>query len=121
MAMDDEIPGLEWGMHARGKPVELFIASYCMLASLVKLRVSTSFTDDEGVDIVFNSWGSTATLAIQVKARFTDSLEVQRGDFIADVARSTFQPRPSYHVLFVVVDPGEVHLGPLWVVPSELL
>jgi hypothetical protein len=88
------------------------------LASYVYRR---AYIDDEGVDLVFNSWGSTATLALQVKSRFTDSLEVRRGDFIADVARSTFQARASYYVLFVVVDPAAVQLGPLWLVPSEAL
>ena len=109
------------GVHAKGKPVELYIAAYCMLARPGDLSVSTSFIDDEGVDLVFNRWGRTATLAIQVKSRFADSAEVKRGDFIADVNRNTFQSRKSFYVLFAVADPDLVELDPLWLVPSEEL
>jgi hypothetical protein len=109
------------GLHAKGKPVELYIAAYCMLARPGDLSVSTSFIDDEGVDLVFNRWGKTATLAIQVKSRFADSAEVKRGDFVADVNRSTFQSRKSFYVLFAVADPDVVELEPLWLVPSEEL
>ena len=109
------------GVHAKGKPVELYIAAYCMLARPGDLSVSTSFIDDEGVDLVFNRWGRTATLALQVKSRFADSAEVKRGDFIADVNRNTFQSRKSFYVLFAVADPDLVELDPLWLIPSEEL
>jgi hypothetical protein len=33
--------------------------------------------DDEGVDLVFNRRGSSATLAVQVKARMSDSKRVR--------------------------------------------
>jgi hypothetical protein len=116
-----DLEGVARGVHAKGKPIELYIAAYCMLARPGDLCVSTSFIDDEGVDLVFNRWGRTATLAVRVESRFADSAQVKRGDFIADVKRSTFQGRKSFYVLFAVADPDLVELDPLWLVPSEEL
>ena len=76
----DERPDAERGVHGIGKPVELFIAAYCMLASSGKLNVSTSFIDDQGVDLVFNRWGRTATLPIQVKSRTTEAGTIRQGE-----------------------------------------
>jgi hypothetical protein len=115
----DERPDEERGVHGIGKPVELFIAAYCMLASSGKLNVSTSFIDDQGVDLVFNRWGRTATLPIQVKSRTTEASTIRdKGRFLAYVKRSTFQPRTNFYVLFTVVDRPTAALGPVWFVPS---
>jgi hypothetical protein len=111
----------ERGNHSKGKPVELFIAAYCMLASKNQLNVSTSFIDDEGVDLVFNRWRHSGTLALQVKSQFADTKEALRGKFVARVKRSTFQARSDYYVLFVNVDEDPVRLGPIWLVPSAVL
>jgi hypothetical protein len=118
----DERPDAERGVHGIGKPVELFIAAYCMLASSGKLNVSTSFIDDQGVDLVFNRWGRTATLPIQVKSRTTEAGTIRdKGRFIAHVKRSTFQARTNFFVLFTVVDRPTAALGPVWLVPSVAL
>lgn len=56
-----------------GKAVEYLVAAACILASRGELNEATSLVDDEGVDLVFNRRGSSATLAVQVKARTSDS------------------------------------------------
>lgn len=111
----------ERGVHGIGKPVELLVAAYCMLASSGELNVSTSFIDDQGVDLVFNRWGRTATLAIQVKSRTTEAVAIKERTFSADVKMSTFQPRRDFYVLFTVVDRPTASLGPMWLVPSTAL
>jgi hypothetical protein len=108
-------------VHGIGKAVELFVAAYCMLASSGELTASTSFIDDQGVDLVFNRWGKTNTLAVQVKSRTTEAASVTDGSFTADVKRSTFQARRDLYVLFTVVDRPSATLGPMWFVPSSAL
>ncbi|HEV2087620.1 MAG TPA: hypothetical protein VGR21_04850, partial [Cryptosporangiaceae bacterium] len=68
-----------------GKAVEYLIAASCILATRGELNVSTSLVDDEGVDLVFHRRDSTATLAVQVKARMSDSKRVRSGSFVAFV------------------------------------
>jgi len=60
-----------------GKAAEHLIAAFCILATRGALNVSTSLVDDEGVDLVFHRRGFTATLAVQVKARMSDSKRVR--------------------------------------------
>lgn len=109
------------GNHSKGKPVELFIAAYCMLASRNRLNVATSYIDDEGVDLFVNRWRGRSTLALQVKSKYSDSVEIGRDEFIVNVSRRTFEPRPNYYVVFVLVDEELVRLNPMWLVPSQVL
>lgn len=60
-----------------GKAAEHLVAAFCILTTRGELNVSTSLVDDEGVDLVFHRRNSTATLAVQVKARMSDSKRVQ--------------------------------------------
>lgn len=101
-----------------GKAVEHLVAASCILSSDLKLNVSTAFVDDEGVDLVFHRRGGSATLAVQVKSRSTDTSVVQRGQFIANVRSVTFRPRPELWMLFVVVDRMTATLKTVWLVPS---
>jgi hypothetical protein len=57
--------------------------------------------DDEGVDLVFHRRGGTSTLAVQVKARMTDSKQLADGTFRANVRTVSLSPRPDLYVLFV--------------------
>jgi hypothetical protein len=61
-----------------GKAAEHLVAAFCILATRGALNVSTSLVDDEGVDLVFHRRGSTATLAVQVKARMSDSKRLEQ-------------------------------------------
>ncbi|MFF3659105.1 hypothetical protein [Streptomyces olivochromogenes] len=54
-----------------GKAAECLVAASAILATGGELNVSTSLVDDEGVDLVFHRRGSSATLAVQVKARMS--------------------------------------------------
>ena len=54
-----------------GKAVEYLVAAACILSTRGELNVSTSMVDDEGVDLVFHRRDSSATLAVQVKARMS--------------------------------------------------
>ena len=119
--MSPEAPDPIRGVNAIGKAVELYIAAYCILASNGKLNVSTSYIDDEGVDLVFNRWGRSTTLAIQVKSRTTEAGVIKNRTFIADLKRSTFQSRPDYYVLFTVIDRPAARLQSMWLVPSAAL
>jgi hypothetical protein len=102
-----------------GKAVEHLVAAFCILATRGALNVSTSLVDDEGVDLVFHRRGSTATLAVQVKARMSDSKRVQSEGFVAFVRSQTFVPRPGLDLLFVAVDIRRGVLMKAWLVPSE--
>jgi hypothetical protein len=83
--------------------------------------VSTSFVDDEGVDLVFHRRESSTTLAVQVKSRSREANTVAAERFIAQVGASTFRPRPDLHILFVVVHAAQGTFGPCWLVPSLTL
>ena len=60
-----------------GKAVEYLVAAACILSTRGELNVSTSMVDDEGVDLVFHRRDNAATLAVQVKARMSDSKRVR--------------------------------------------
>lgn len=68
-----------------GKAVEYLVAASCILTTRGELNVSTSLVDDEGMDPVFNRRNSSATLAVQVKSRTSDSKRVKAGTFLAFV------------------------------------
>lgn len=101
-----------------GKAAEFLIASFCILASRGQLNSSTSMVDDEGVDLVFHARGGVSTLAVQVKARMSDSKGIQRGSFMAQVRASTFNPRDDLDMLFVAIDIEVGSVITAWLVPS---
>lgn len=101
-----------------GKAVEHLVAASCIIASRARLNVSTSLVDDEGVDLVFHRRGGTATLAVQVKARMSDSKRVKSGGFVAFVRRQTFKARADLYMLFVPVDIPNGSFEQVWFVPS---
>lgn len=102
-----------------GKAAEHLIAAFCILATRGVLNVSTSLVDDEGVDLVFHRRGSTATLAVQVKARMSDSKRVQSEEFFAFVRSQTFAPRPNLDMLFVAIDVVRGAVMKAWLIPSR--
>lgn len=125
MMDNDSMTGdeLEPSKHAEsgrmGKAVEHLVAASCILVSRARLNVSTSLVDDEGVDLVFHRRGGTATLAVQVKARMSDSKRVTSGGFVAFVRKQTFQARSDLYMLFVPVDVKAGAFDMVWFVPSD--
>ena len=104
-----------------GKAVEYLVAASCILTTRGELNVSTSMVDDEGVDLVFFARGSTATLAVQVKSRTTDSKQLRdKARFGAVVREATFAPRDDLDMLFVVADAVEGRYKTAWLVPSPV-
>lgn len=101
-----------------GKAAEYLVSAFCILATRGELNVSTSLVDDEGVDLVFHRRNSTATLAVQVKARMYDSKRVQSEGFVAFVRSQTFAPRTDFDMLFVAVDTTRGVIMKAWLVPS---
>ena len=101
-----------------GKAAELLVAAACILMSRGELNVSTSYVDDEGVDLVFHRRGRPATLAVQVKSRMASSARVSDGGFMAFVRAATFTPRADLDMLFVAVDDSAGALMCAWLVPS---
>ncbi|MEN3616041.1 hypothetical protein AAH979_42035 [Plantactinospora sp. ZYX-F-223] len=81
--------------------------------------MSTSLVDDEGVDLVFHRRGSTATLAVQVKARMSDSKRIQSEGFVAFVRSQTFVARDDLDMLFVAIDVVHGIVMKAWLVPSK--
>ncbi|HEX5401251.1 MAG TPA: hypothetical protein VFX16_03000 [Pseudonocardiaceae bacterium] len=116
--MDDEYLDKSPAAGRMGKAAELLIAASCILATRGELNVSTSLIDDEGVDLVFHRRGSSATLAVQVKARMSDGTAISRGRFLASVRASTFTSRPDFDLLFVVIDAERGAIITAWLVPS---
>lgn len=101
-----------------GKAAEHLVATFCILATRGELNVSTSLVDDEGVDLVFHRRNSTATPAVQVKARMSDSKRVQSEGFVAFVRSQTFRPRRGLDMLFVAIDVARGAIVKAWLVPS---
>lgn len=102
-----------------GKAAEYLVAASCVLTSRGELNVSTSLVDDEGVDLVFNRRGGSATLAVQVKARMSDSKRVRSGTFVAFVRSQTFRAHPDLDMLFIAVDVERGVIMTAWLVPSQ--
>ena len=102
-----------------GKAAEHLIAAACIIQSRARLNVSTSIVDDEGVDLVFHRRGWTATVAVQVKARFSDSKSLASGRFIQNVRTVALKPRADLYVLFVAVDVTMGSFDTCWLVPSR--
>src|SRR3954447_17781303 len=90
-----------------GKAVEHLVAATCILTSGMELNVSTSFVDDEGVDLVFARRGQPKTLAVQVKSRRLTGTSMSRGMFRTQVRDATFSARDDLFLLFVVNDADE--------------
>jgi len=104
-----------------GKAVEYLVAAACILTTRGRLNVSTSLVDDEGVDLVFFARGSTTTLAVQVKARMSDSKTVRtKEQFVAFVREATFVPRNDLDMLFVLADVVHGRYTTAWLVPSPV-
>jgi tetratricopeptide (TPR) repeat protein len=104
----------------KGTAVEHLIAATCILASDFELSASTNLVDDEGVDLVFHRRERSTTLALQIKSRSWSASTLRtRQQFIAQVRRSTFKPRPDLFMLFVAVDTAFADYGPVWLIPSE--
>jgi hypothetical protein len=101
-----------------GKAAEYLVAAFCILATRGALNVSTSLADDEGVDLVFHRRNSTTTLAVQIKARMSDSKRVQSQGFVAFVRSQTFQPRRGLDMLFVAIDVARGAVMNAWLIPS---
>ncbi len=101
-----------------GKAIEYLVAASCILVTGGELNVSTSLVDDEGVDLVFHRRGGTATLAVQVKGRTSNSRRVASGGFVAFVRTQTFIPRADLDMLFVAVDVENAAIMHAWLVPS---
>jgi hypothetical protein len=116
---DGYIPNADAGR--MGKAVEYLVAAGCILTTRGRLNVSTSLVDDEGVDLVFFARGSTATLAVQVKARMSDSKTVRTKErFVTSVREATFSARRDLDMLFVLADVTEGRYTKAWLVPSAI-
>lgn len=101
-----------------GKAAEYLLAAVCILATPGLLNVSTSIVDDDGVDLGFHLRDSTATLAVQVKARMSDGGVATTGRFQAQVRSATFRPRDDLDLLFVLIDIERGAIDTAWLVPS---
>ncbi len=67
---------------------------------------------------MFHRRNTTTTLAVQVKARMSDSKRVQSQGFVAFVRSQTFQPRRGLDMLFVAIDVARGAVMNAWLIPS---
>ncbi|MFJ3881624.1 hypothetical protein ACIPW5_29780 [Streptomyces sp. NPDC090077] len=102
-----------------GKAAEYLVAASSILATGGELNVSTALVDDEGVDLVFHRRGSSATLAVQVKARMSTGTQVRQGKVMAFVRSQTFRPRTGLDLLVVAVDVERGAVMTAWLIPSR--
>ncbi|MEU8466082.1 hypothetical protein [Streptomyces sp. NPDC029003] len=102
-----------------GKAAEYLVAASCILATGGELNVSTSLVDDEGVDLVFHRRASSATLAVQVKARMSTGAQIRNERLMALVRSQTFQPRTGLDMLFIAVDVERASIMKAWLIPSR--
>jgi len=106
----------------KGRAAEALIAATCVLASAGELNALTALVDDEGVDVGFKRRDGSRTLDVQIKARFSDdagsAILRERGQFVANVGRNTFRPRPDLAMLFVAIDAAQARIDCAWLVPS---
>jgi hypothetical protein len=103
----------------KGRAIEQLVGAYCVLASGGRLNVSTPLYDDEGVDLVFSLRGQAATLAVQVKSRFSHSRRVRTGSFRMDLKKSTFAARGDLAIIGVLFDEDRNEVTDCWVIPSR--
>ncbi|MET8975811.1 hypothetical protein ABZX85_09330 [Streptomyces sp. NPDC004539] len=120
MSDDDEYLEKSSAAARMGTAAEYLVAASAILATGGELNVSTSLVDDEGVDLVFHRRGSSATLAVQVKARMSTGTQVGQGKVMAFVRSQTFQPRPGLDMLFVAVDVERGAVMTAWLIPSAV-
>lgn len=102
-----------------GKAAEYLIAAACVLRTRGELNVSMSMVDDEGIDLVFHRRVGAATLAVQVKARMSDSQSIQSGSMVAFVRSQTFRKRPDLDILFVAIDIARGAVLKAWLTRAE--
>jgi hypothetical protein len=102
-----------------GKAAEHLVAATCIISSRARLNVSTALVDDEGIDLVFHKRDGASTLAVQVKARMSDSVPLNRGTFMANVRSETMAPRRDLFLLFVAIDVRLAAIQVCWLVPSD--
>ncbi|MTE18931.1 hypothetical protein F0L17_07250 [Streptomyces sp. TRM43335] len=120
MSDDEEYLAKSPAAGRMGKAAEHLVAASCVLATRGELNVSTSLVDDEGVDLVFHRRGSSATLAVQVKARMSTASVVRRQQYLANVRSQGFRPRAGLDLLFVAVDVDRAAIMTAWLVPSPV-
>jgi hypothetical protein len=121
MGEDEDYLGKSPAAGRMGKAAEYLVAAACILATRGELNVSTSIVDDEGVDLVFHRRGSSATLAVQVKARMSTTKVVQNEKIMAFVRAQTFRARPDLDMLFAAIDVDRGAIMTSWLVPSPVL
>jgi hypothetical protein len=102
-----------------GKAAEYLVASTCIIASRAEINVSTALVDDEGVDLIFHRRDVPSTLAVQVKARFSDAKTIRDGTYRANVRRETCSSRVDFYILFVLIDVANSAVARCWLVPSR--
>ena len=115
---DEDYRGKNPSSGRMGKAAEYLVAASCILATRGELNVSTSMVDDEGIDLIFHRRGAPATLAVQVKARMSDAVVVQKQKVTAQVREQTFRPRENLDMLFVAIDIERGAIMTAWLVPS---
>ncbi|MHB8274559.1 MAG: hypothetical protein ACYDC9_07335 [Dermatophilaceae bacterium] len=104
-----------------GKASELLTAATAIISTRGQINVSTAVLDDDGIDLIFSRRGHPETLSVQVKTRFSDSTQVQRGQFSIPIREETFAPAPDVYVLGVIVDVGATAISHAWFIPSEII
>lgn len=112
--------GQEASSSLKGKIAATLIGIACAQDPRRQINFASPFVDDEGVDLIFfKRGGSAEAILAQVKSRTTESKQIQKGVFIANVKRSSFRARKGYYFIFATLDRSQNRLlNPLWFIPS---
>jgi hypothetical protein len=104
-----------------GKAAELLVTATVIISTRGELNVATAILDDDGIDIIFSRKGHPETLSVQVKSRFSDSDQVQKGTFSTPIREATFAPAPDMYLLGMIVDVPTTTITHAWLIPSEVI
>jgi len=104
-----------------GKAAELLVSATAIISTRGQLNVATAILDDDGIDLIFSRKGHPETLSVQVKSRFSDSDQVQKGTFSTPIREATFAPAPDVYLLGIIVDVPTTSITHAWFIPSEVI
>jgi hypothetical protein len=104
-----------------GKASELLVAATAIISTRGRLNVATAILDDDGIDLIFSRKGHSETLSVQIKTRFSDSTQVQRGQFSVNIREETFAPALDVFLLGVIVDVASAAITHAWFIPSLVI
>ena len=106
----------------KGAIIENLVANWVMIGSGGQLSPYQPVADDRGVDLLVYDRDTSRVLLVQVKGRTrTQKMTAGRRTVQFSVRTQTFEARPDFYVLGVLVDESLHEPEAFWLVPSEVV